>query len=275
MTARLVPDLSMSEYRADPSWGSSDLKAMRLGPPARVPWERENPRPETDATRLGTGGHSRIIQPDLFVATYCTKPEGLSFATREGKAWRDDPVRAGRIILPNGDGTAIDGIYTAFTEKTIAAESLARATHREASIFWECPNTGEALKGRPDWFDDDAVYDLKVSRHAGPSLQFRAYAEGWLHQLSHYREGLYAWDGKRRHGRLVVIAPKAPHYTWCVEAKDAALDVVGLENEAAVKRLREHRESGRWPGTPDGWERIDLPPAALAQIVNLADAEEV
>ena len=53
MTAPAILDIPFADYFALPRYGSSALKAFRAGPPARVLWERDNPRKDTDATILG------------------------------------------------------------------------------------------------------------------------------------------------------------------------------------------------------------------------------
>lgn len=275
----LYPDLDMATYRAWDAWGSSDLRAMRVGPPAMVPWRRSNPSPDTDDTRRGSAAHCLFLTPSLFASTYAHKPEGLSFASKEGKAWRDGPEAAGKVILGHDEWVAVHDIVDALLEKRPVMDLMSDAPAMEASILWTCPITGERLKGRPDIFTDHYVVDLKVSRHAAEqSVAFRAYVEGWMSQLAHYRAGLNAVGlSAVNGGRLIVVGPKPPHAlrVYCVEVKGSALDVLALENEGTVKRLHECRVAGAWPGTPDEWFKVDLPATALETIVALSDAEEV
>jgi exodeoxyribonuclease VIII len=276
MTAHVDPDLSMADYHANAGWGSSDLKAMRLGPPAMVPWRKANPSEDTDATRLGTAVHCAILEPHRFPAIYAHKPEGMTFASKEGKAWRDDPCRASAKVLTHDEWCAVEQIVAAFDGKGIARDALGAAEGVEASVFWNDPMTGEKCKGRPDWFDSDCVYDLKVSRHAvEASIAFRAYAEGWMHQLAHYRTGLYEAGVPVRLGRLVVIGPQPPqaHRVFCIEVKEAALDVMAMENALTVKRLQECRLANDWPGTLDDWVKVEPPASALLGAVAAFDIE--
>ena len=109
-------DLSLAfpKYLADPAYGSHSLRAFRAGPPAMVPWLKANPQEPTDATRLGTACHARILTPALFYETYDVKPAGMTFASKEGKAWRDDPVRAGKPILSHDEGVVVEQVFEAF-----------------------------------------------------------------------------------------------------------------------------------------------------------------
>lgn len=275
MTAPSILDIPFADYFALPRYGSSALKAFRAGPPARVLWERDNPRKDTDATILGTAAHAAILTPDLFAASYDVKPEGMTFASKEGKAWRDDPARAGKRIIDAKTAATVACIRAAFQAKRPAALSLEGATV-EHSVLWSCPESGLALKGRPDWYDDEYVYDLKVTRDAGPQLAYRAYVAGWMHQLAHNRSGLHA-NGLSaiKAGRIVAIQPTAPHYVWCVEVKESTLDVLALENENTTKAMAKCEATGEWPGTPDEWTRVEMPAFALNEVVSMADALEV
>lgn len=268
-------DIPFADYLALPAFGSSSLKAFRSGPPARVLWEREHPKEETDATKLGTAAHCAILTPDLWDATYAVKPEDMSFATKEGKAWRAEAEASGKKIIEWKPAQTVAAIRAAFQAKAPAALSLRTATV-EASMVWRAE--GLDLKGRPDWFTPDTVYDLKVSRDAGPDLAYRAYVNGWMHQLAHNRTGLHAvgYAGVKR-GRLVVIAPTAPHFVWCVEVKESTLDVLALENENTARSMAGCVAAGVWPGTPDEWTRVEMPAYALNETVAVDDftAEEV
>lgn len=270
-----VYDLGFDEYRADPAWGSSDLKAMRLGPPARVLHDREHPHRDTDATILGTAVHCLILTPSLYAERYVAKPAGMEFRSAENKAWRDGHLAAGRVILAADEVERIAAIREAIHAKPSARDALAGAKACEASIFWNDPATGQPCKGRPDFYDDEYVYDLKVTRDAGPRLAFKAYLNGWFHQLAHYRAGLNENGVAVRTGRILAVHPDAPHYVYCVEARVADLDVMALENERTLVAMKECREADDWPDTPNEWTRIEIPQYALQEAVALADAEEV
>ncbi len=277
--ATIRPDVPMATYLAWPEYGSSSLRAFRNGPPAMVPWLKANPDEQTDATRIGTAAHMKILQPDLFARSYCVKPEGMTFASKEGKAWRDDPCRKGLEILSHAEAVQIEQIDRAFYSKRLAAESLKDAGI-EQSILWTCADSGLRCKSRPDWFGDDAVYDLKISVEAtkGSRLPFRAYLCGWYHQLAHGRAALNAAGLTGvKYGRLVVIAPRPPQglRVYCAEVKEAVLDLLELENVSTRKAMKACEDSGVWPDTGDEWAKWDIPAGITDTIVAMTDIEEV
>jgi exodeoxyribonuclease VIII len=275
LPAGIHPDVPFADYLALEAWGSSSLKAMRRGPPARVLHERDAGHGDTPATILGTAVHCALLTPDLYARQYAVKPEGMSFATKDGKAWRDDPERAGRILLSHDVGATVDAIVASLLRKPEVAKSLDKATHREVSLVWECSKTGELCKARPDWMDAGHIYDLKVSRHAqhGDLLGTRAYFDGWFHQGAHYRTGAVEVGIGLVGSRLVVVDPVAPHFVYTLDVDTEALDVLEWENMETLRKLRECRTTGAYPGTPEGWKRIKLPGNVLAQMGDSFDSD--
>ncbi len=260
--------LSFPRYLALRAWGSSSVKAMRRGPPARVLWERENPREDTDDTKRGSAVHCLVLTPELYGESYVHKPEGMNFSTKEGKAWRDDPEREGKKIITYDEALLVGGAAKAVLQKDTSGLSLMEASDREVTFLWECPISGELCKGRPDWLEGRYVNDLKVTRHAEGglrSLAYRAFSEGWMHQLAHNRTGAQALGLDIRGGRIVAVTPKPPHFVYCLEVKADALDLLEIENIATLKAMAECRESGVWEDTSEGWEKIEPPAAALVE----------
>lgn len=262
-------DISFADYHALDAWGSGSLKAMKRGPPARVMWERNRGDWDTDATILGSAVHCAFLTPHLYEAEYAIKPAGMNFATKEGKAWRDDPVRADQTLLSHDVGATVQAIVAALLAKPAVSASLAKASARELSLVWDCSINGERCKARPDWIEGKHIYDLKVSRHAGsPYLALRAFSEGWMSQSAHYRTGAIELGMPIIGGRLVVVEPTAPHFVYTLEIKRDALDLLEIENIETVKMLRDCRVSGVWPGTKDEWVKCEPPASAGMDAMN-------
>lgn len=268
------------EYLAADRYGSTDLKNMRSGLPALVRWKRAN-REESEATRVGTAAHCLILTPELFEDTYALKPEGMTFSSKEGKEWKAH--HEGYEILTYDETCKVREVSKAFATKPTALKSLAIAKENgnvEVSVFWDCASSGLRSKGRPDWFEGDAVCDLKVSRHAVRDLRgvaFRAFVDGWMHQLAHNRAGLRACGVNVNKGRLVVISPKPPCeiHLWLLEVKPDALDLLEMENVKTRSQIAECEKSGVWLATPDAWQLIEPPASADVDTLGLLDGAEV
>lgn len=253
----IVPDLPMADYLAHPGYGSSDLRTFRKGPPALVRWRRQH-RENTQATQIGSAAACRILDPGAWDQQFWVKPEGLEFRSKENKELRDDIISRGLQILSQADMVQIQQIVDAFHSKEELSASLKAATAREASVFWKCNHTLLQRKARPDWWDHEAIYDLKISVHAAKDLRslfFMAQRDGWLEQLASGRAGLQAHGIQVKKGRLVVIAPKPPQalQTWMLEVSEHDLDIFELQNEQAAEGIARCEATGRWPGTPDTW----------------------
>jgi hypothetical protein len=278
--AHVDPAMPFDAYLAHESFGSSDLHAFRAGPPAMVPWRREHRDDGTSATTVGRAAHCSILTPALFERTFVGKPEAMSFSTKEGKAARAAWRAAGLTILTHDEMQTVQDVRRAFEGKPAARISLSTAQHREASVFWTDRDSELPCKARPDWFDRECIYDLKVSRKAESgldSIRFEAVRAGWFHQLAHGRAGLNkAGYHKIKLGRLVVIAPKPPqaHRVWLLEVRESDMDFLELANENTRREMSQCWRRNDWPGTPDEWQQVELPITAAFNDSDLEGAEE-
>lgn len=276
----IVPSLPFREYLAHPSYGSSDLRAFRCGPPALVHWRRKHRDSETPATRLGTAAHCAILTPDLFDSTHVLKPEGMEFRSKANKELRDAWLAAGRSIVSHEEWQQVQAIRHAFESKPAALDSLLRAMAVESSVFWTCEESGLPCKARPDWFTEHTVYDLKVSvvaERGAESLAASAYRNGWLHQLAHNAAGLRANGVQIVNARLVIIAPEPPqeHRVWLLEVRENDVDFLELDNVNTRRQMAVCHSTGHWPGTPDQWQTIEMPAWASFTESDLQGAEEM
>lgn len=282
MSKGIVRDMSFDDYLSHPAYGSSDLRAFKIGPPALMKWRREHrdESEDTDATKFGRAAHCAIITPDLFAASFQVKPEGMDFRSKENKALRDQWLSEGRTILTQDQWAQIQNVVKAFHGKLGAMRSLTEAVERETSIFWTCENSGLSCKARPDWWTADAVYDLKVSVDAEKgfdTVAFKAHANGWANQIANNRAGLNALGCNIKRGRLIVIAPNPPQdlRVWLLEYRENDLDFLEMDNENTRRAIAACERSGHWPATPDEWQTLELPASAAFTESDLEGAEEI
>lgn len=275
----ICKDMAFPAYLESPGYGSSDVRAFKVGPPAMVPWRRANRDDGTASTRLGTAAHCLILTPDLFESSYRVRPsdERGDFRTKEGKKWRDDMAAHGIEPISADDWTVLQGVAASVTKKLPRGASLFDAEGIEWSVFWDCAS-GLPCKGRPDWFDQRAVYDLKVSIAADKpmdSMIWQCHANGWMNQLAGNRAGLHA-NGFRSvaKGRLVIVSPNAPHNVHLLEVRESDMDFLELDNENTRRGMMVCHRSGNWPGTPDTWQTVELPASAAFTESDLEGAEE-
>ena len=87
--------------------------------------------------------------------------------------------------------------------------------------------------------------------------------------------GLAANGHEVSRGRLVVIAPSAPHYVHLLEVSENDLDFLELDNRNTRLGMAECHRTGHWPGTPDTWQVIELPASAAFTESDLEGATEI
>ena len=276
----LYPDFNFDDYLSHSSWGSSSIKDFRNCTAAYAKWRRENRSDSTPATRLGSAAHCAILTPDLFQEQFVVKPEGMEFRSKENKAIRDGWIADGKEILTSDEWNTVENIVKAFHSKAAASRSLAAAVHKEASVFWDCTESGLGRKCRPDWFTADTIFDLKISIEATKPvdrLTHCVHANGWLNQLAGGRAGLNANGFNIKQGALVVIASQPPHEArvWLLRLKEADCDFLELENENTCRSIAQCERTGVWPGTPDDWIDIELPMSATWTELDAEGVEEV
>lgn len=279
----IIRDLSFADYLSHPAWSQSDLSNFKFGSPAYAKWvkgHRDQEEP-TDATILGKAAHCCILTPERFDESYVVKPEGMEFRSKEAKAQRDEWIADGKTILTQAVKAQVNQVVLAFKGKKLAANALARASAIEASVIWTCRDTGLECRSRPDfWIDGDAVYDLKVSIDAEKdfdTLQHRIHRNGWANQLAGNRAALQSVGVKIPTGRLIVVAPNPPQdvRVWCVQYRENDLDFLEMDNQNTRRQVVECQRTGRWPGTPDEWQNLELPASAAFTEADLENAEEI
>ena len=103
--------MTEAQYRASEAISKSDIDYIA---PPRTPAHYKAHkdgllvREETPAMRLGTLTHRAILEPDSMQSAFAVRPDGLSFTTKEGKAWRD-AQKAPIITQEEADASEGDG----------------------------------------------------------------------------------------------------------------------------------------------------------------------
>lgn len=219
--------------------------------PFHYKWRKEHPKEETPAMIRGTLLHARIEgKPVGNGHTHFAKPEGMSFATKEGKAWRADHSHL--PIISADDDAALTGAMEAILANPYARFLLEQPGVAEASIFAKHEPTGLTIKTRPDWHALDVeqqpwILDWKTCDDAR-----RFY---WTaRDMSHDRTAAFYIDNMDRAGvpdcRYVfgVIEMTAPYGLRLIEIDPEDVQRARLEYEADLLRLAECKASGNFPG---------------------------
>lgn len=250
------------DYRQIKALNWSSLKDVNDSP-LHYKWRQDHPRKATPALDLGTAVHLAVLEPDRYEAECVRRPdEWDSWRTKASKEWREEQVKAGRIILDDDMADTIRACADAVDSHLDASELLEGARHEE-TIRWEIE--GVACKARADAIASDRIVDLKTTR----SLETRAWGTAAARYLYH---GQMAWylDGAIAAG---ACSPDASAYIVAVETEgpyDVAAMRLGRDTIDAGRALYRRllytwmgcREMDFWPGRNPNLVMWDVPPWA-------------
>lgn len=266
MPLGLIVDMPAEVYHATAAMSAGGLKRMAQSPAhfygMQLDPERPPPGEPTPALVNGNLVHTALFEPDQVEQRYVVKPAGMSFATKEGKVWREANV--GRIIV-DADQMAAARAQSARVRAVPELGALLSEGMGESSAFWIDDLTGELCKCRPDWVspagDGVVLVDGKTCQDASPDGFGRSIWKYSYHlQAAWYVDGYEATTGKKVHGFVFAAVESAwPHQAAAYMLGDDVLDAARRENRRLLNLYAECKRTGNWPGYATGINLINLP----------------
>lgn len=272
----LHPDMPAEQYHGIAAMSAGGLKRMRQSPAHFYGQQLDPNRPPggepTPAMKAGTLFHVALFEPHALAERYVIKPEGMSLATKDGRAWKES-VPVGLEII---DSDALAKARTQALNVRASAEIAALMSDGmpEASAFWIDEQTGELCKCRPDWCspagDGVVLLDGKSCQDASPEGFARtAWNMGYLHTAAWYIDGYQAATGKKVLGYVfAAVEHEWPHVAAPYMVPDDVLDLARAENRRLLNTYAECKRTGNWPGYSAGVSLIQLPAWAQRQLEN-------
>lgn len=259
----IVHDLPNAVYHSLPHLGASGLKLLRRSPFHY--WASLQPtKPataESDALALGSLTHCAILEPDRLGTRYAVKPEGMSFATKDGKAWRDANAEL-EIVNHDAMQAALRMASAVRTLPEVA--SLLAIGNPEVSAFWPS-TTGVPCKCRPDWVapagDGVILLDIKTTEDASPAGFAKACARYGYHMQAAWYCGGYAQATGRPVLGFVFVAVEStyPHAPAAYMLDDESLEKGRAECTRLLAEFDQCRERNEWPAYPNNIQPLGLP----------------
>jgi exodeoxyribonuclease VIII len=261
-------NIEAEDYHAAAGVSNSMLKRMDRTP-AHFKAAMAEPHETTPAMLLGTLLHAVILEPDKPLPDIAVKPDGMSFATKEGKAWRAEQELAKKLIITAEENRAWVGMGRSIHGNTVARDIVQNST-TELSLFTKNPALADffgaenpLLKCRIDMVPKTKKYlaDIKTCEDAGAEFEKTVFTYGYFQQAAFY---LDLWNAlnpaDQRHHFVFIAVEKSPPY---------AVRLVGLK-ESAIKAGRglyiqrltiwvECTRSGVWPAYQQKITEIDIP----------------
>lgn len=245
-------DLPFDKYRD--SDGVNHGTLMRMRPtPAHVLAKCEKEE-ETPAMILGSLIHQSILEPERPLTRIAVKPEGMSFATKEGKAWRADREAAGMLIVPHKDWETLKECIQSAAEHPFIRDSLQGAM-TEVSLFGKIGGAWPLMrKARVDVVPTgNYLADFKTVDDASPEAMRKYLSErGYARQGAWYRRlWNHLFPNDTRDTFVFFLLEKRPPYlSACYQVTTETLREAEDTNDEQFTLFQRCVETNEWPGYP-------------------------
>lgn len=255
-----------ADYHADISVSNSMLSAMNKTPAHCYALYLDPDRPaneQTAAMKAGSLMHTAVLEQAQMAARYAAKPEGMSFATKDGKAWREG-VPEGVEIISADDAIKAQMQRAAIWRVPVLAKLLSHG-FAESSCFWIDESTGLRCRARPDWIHPTGakscvVVDLKSIHDLTAESVQRAIAQyGYHRQQAHYRNGVTACGLLVEEFVFGFVSASYPYLAAAMVIDDESAGQGQEEVAELLAKFKGCQDIGYWPAFGDGYAPTSLP----------------
>lgn len=275
MTPHIVPDMEEYRYHGIKAVSSTLLKEMRKSALHAKTYLEQPQEPEKSlseekkkAFREGKLIERAILEPERLSRTI-VKPEGMSFATKEGKAFKEDARIAGKDVITFAEEAMLRGITDSVASHKDLSAILKASGMAQPSLFAEDEETGLPLKARLDWLSEgNVVLDLKSTATADPA------PHGFPREIAKYRYHLQAYwylmmaelCGKPKDCFVfVAIEKKAPYCVTTIQLDSVSIGKGRDECRRLLAKYKECVTLNSWPGYSDKLEIVTIPEWSLRE----------
>lgn len=276
-------DITAEEYHRDRTSISSgmieDFLASRRLFEGRYLRNTVAPKESSDAMKLGTHIHMRVLEPERYQSLLAEPfpelaPDGKKWYRRAGsdheRWWADEEAkRAGKIALEKPQLDRIEAIAKAVFSRRWAKHLLSAKGQAEYAIFWTDEETGLLCKILVDWFAPMCI-DMKTTGDAAPSpFAKTAVRLGYHRKKAHYLAGIKALTKRDTPLLHIVVSTEPPYACGAYDLCDRDRSGKSLGERQwrrALNEIAKCHETGDWS---DPWEReivsLDLPAYAFSE----------
>lgn len=265
--------IPFSEYVARPEVNNGWLKEMDK---SALHFETSHLRPYQDTApkKIGRPIHTSVLEPDRFDTSVLVwrggftqgkdpKPtkskNSLDYKKLAARAKAED-----KEILDESEVVLCQNVRRAIFKHPEASKYLTGG-EAEVSIFWDHP-IGVRCKLRADYLRGDCFSDLKSAIDVGFDGFGRAANKFEYHvQGAMYQDGIEALTGKRLPFYIVAVEKNEPFDVVVYEVPDVALDLGRAIYEDRLRKVRDCRATGFWPGVSARPVTLELPNWAYEQ----------
>lgn len=251
---------SAKDYHANPALGSSLLRDFMKSPQLyRDKVLGPVPNEETEAMRFGTLFHLAVLEPERFADEVAVKPDGLSFATKEGKAWREDHAHKQVVSHDNYEKILKMTSRMPRSVRKLLSDGLSEVVFRNvlSGIDSQC---------RADYWQQSygTCYDLKTIRDID-DIDSSIYNRKYHVQARFYQRVIGAEFGQMPQFRLIFAETSAP-FRWRIVILDSDYaKMADDEINDALRGIAQCEKDGDWSDEQQGI-MLASPPAWTQQI---------
>jgi len=255
---RIAKKMTAEKYRAAKGISKSSLDSF-ADCPALYKAEQDGliKRKATPAMSFGTLLHALFLDKE---AAYYVKPDGMTYASKEGKEWRDS--HADKPVISQEESDELNRAVEALRGHRHAA-GLLKSGKAEVSMFGVHKETGLAIRGRADWLAETYIADLKTTGDASSKgmaksiVSFRYHVQAAMYLMLAQQNGLNVNDFYF----IAIQRGEVPLINVRLLAQ-AAIEAGRMELDRMLRELKACQETGIWPdysGTTEKPQMIDLP----------------
>lgn len=261
-------DETSNAYHDNPAIGSGDIRRMVTSPQLFRDGMDGICDRKSAALLFGIASHMRLLEPVAFARTAAIKPEGMSFATLEGKAWK--AANAGKLIVSWDDAAHLKRMHDRMPDEV---RRIFAACKTEVTVRTKL--AGLDVQCRPDLWDMQGrrFYDLKTIDDIN-GIDKAIWSHRYDVQLRFYAQVIAAETGQALRQSALIFAEKSAPYRWRVVELD--LDYQALADAAikeALASIAARMKSGCWNDQSDLHD-IATPPAWMESSIPVLDDDE-
>lgn len=260
-----VLSLPEAQYRA--SEGISKSLLDWIAPPRTPAHYRAKvdgliPDEQTPAMRLGSMIHRAILEWDSL--DYVVKPQGMNFATKEGKEWKAAQTNA---IITTDEYQTVLGMRDSVNAHPAVKRVLANA-RTEVSLFANGED-GVLRKARIDALPEsgNCIVDIKSCQSADPDMMAKSVAAYRYDVQAAYYLDICKLLGIDKSEFLFVCVEKLPPYAVAVYALDQhAIEWGRMQYQRDLATIKNCEAENHWPSFTQDITTLALPAWAQKQM---------
>lgn len=218
---------------------------------------------QTPAMRLGQMIHRAMLEPDTVKGAWVVKPEGMNFATKDGKEWKAAQTLP---IITQEEADTITGMRDSVHAHPAVKRVLANA-RTEVSLFANGED-GVLRKARIDALPEsgNVIVDIKSCQSADADLMAKSVVSYRYDVQAAYYLDICKLLGIDKSEFLFVCVEKQPPYAVAVYALDQdAIEWGRKQYRADLALLKRCEAEDHWPAFTQDITTLALPAWAQRQ----------